>query len=279
MPSLVCNRATGRRALPRPLMEYVSERNRRVYERRSTASYWTTELSPAEQSILARYAPDIDGKDVLDLGVGAGRTTGFLATRARRYLGIDYSSRMVGVCRQRFPAAEIRHGDARDLGWIAGESFDFVLFSFNGIDNVDHQGRMRALGEVYRVLRPGGLFAFSSHNLDAAGSAFASRLLQSQTASNLSRLINPVRVAAAACRLVRRLHNFARNRGKEIRGDGYAILNDEALEFALLQYYVTEREQIRQLKEVGFVGQVDVQADDVGASYSLYYVTRKPGKP
>ena len=261
------------------MSDSVTENNRRVYERRSTASYWTTELSPAEQAIFAHRAADIDGKDILDLGVGTGRTTRFLAPRGHRYLGIDYSERMVALCRARFPAADVRLGDARELGWIPENSFDFALFSFNGIDNVDHNGRMQVLAEVFRVLRPGGVFAFSSHNLETAGSAFASRLLQSRTASNLSNLANPVRVAAATHRLARRLYNYTRNRRREIRADGYAMLNDGALEFALLQYYVTESEQIRQLKEVGFVEHVDVHADDIDAPYSLYYLTRKPAKP
>ena len=259
-------------------MASFTDRNQRVYERRSTAWYWGTELTAAEKNIFAHHAEDIDGKDVLDLGVGTGRTTRFLAPRAGRYLGIDYSARMVALCRERFPAVDIQLGDARDLSRTTSESFDFILFSFNGIDSVDHQGRMRVLGEVFRVLRPGGVFAFSSHNLDAAGSTFASRLLQSRTASNLYNLMNPVRVALAAHRLMRRLHNHATNRRKEIRAEGYAILNDEALEFALLQYYVTEREQIRQLQEVGFVEHVDVQLHDIDAPSSLYYVTRRPAK-
>ena len=44
-------------------------------------------------------------------------------------------------------------------------SFDLAWFSFNGIDYVATAGRVRILEEVRRILRPGGTFCFSSHNL------------------------------------------------------------------------------------------------------------------
>ena len=44
-------------------------------------------------------------------------------------------------------------------------TFDAVLFSFNGIDYLyPEQSREKALQEIHRVLKPGALFAYSSHN-------------------------------------------------------------------------------------------------------------------
>jgi len=252
----------------------IADSNQHVYERRATVSYWTTDLSGPELAIFELYAADIDGKHVLDLGVGAGRTSPFLARRAQRYVGLDYSHRLVSVARKRFPSLDIRHGDARDLTQFAQHSFDFVLFSFNGIDNVEHRDRMQILREIARVLRPGGLFAFSSHDLTKADASFGSRLLSSNTVRAPRQLLNPVSVFKAVIRLLRRLRNFRRNASRQTRTTGHAMLNDEALEFALLQYYVTEEEQKRQLSEVGFAEQVAVYPYPDG--YSLYYVARKP---
>ncbi|MGE4048279.1 MAG: class I SAM-dependent methyltransferase [Acetobacteraceae bacterium] len=119
-------------------------RNRSVYERPAiVAEYARAEdLTAAELRLLHRYEALIIGGHVLDLGVGAGRTTPFLASRAASYVGIDYSQNMVDACRTRFPHWHFRRGDARDLSDFATQSCDFVLFSFNGIDSVSHDGRM-----------------------------------------------------------------------------------------------------------------------------------------
>jgi SAM-dependent methyltransferase len=50
------------------------------------------------------------------------------------------------------------------LDFAADNSYGFVLFSHNGIDHLELPERERALVEMKRVLRPGGLMAFSSHN-------------------------------------------------------------------------------------------------------------------
>ena len=40
------------------------------------------------------------------------------------------------------------------------------MFSNNGIDAVDHEGRERILAEARRVLEPGGTFYYSTLNKD-----------------------------------------------------------------------------------------------------------------
>ena len=45
-------------------------------------------------------------------------------------------------------------------------SFDFILFSFNGIDYMNHDERIRTLREIRRILKTGGYFCFSTHNLN-----------------------------------------------------------------------------------------------------------------
>lgn len=127
-------------------------------------------LEPAELHLLHRVSARLAQMDMLDLGVGAGRTAVFFAPFARSYVGIDVAPGMVETCRRRLaalgtPGATFRVGDAADLSAFADASFDFVLFSFNGIDCLDAAGRERCLREIRRVLRRAGGFAFASHNL------------------------------------------------------------------------------------------------------------------
>ena len=82
-----------------------------------------------------------------------------------RYLGIDYSTAMSSSCRRRFPDLDFRLADASDLSAFENESFDAVVFSFNGLDSVvPNENRSRCFRECWRVLRPAGVFIFSSHN-------------------------------------------------------------------------------------------------------------------
>ena len=131
-------------------------------------------LQPPEMAILKLLGPRLRDMDMLDIGVGAGRTALHFPPLAKSYLGIDMAAAMVAACRARFPDLAFALGDAADLAAVADASADFVLFSFNGIDCLDLDGRRRALLELRRVLRPGGVLAFSGHNMNfVPGSALA----------------------------------------------------------------------------------------------------------
>ncbi len=105
------------------------------------------------------------GMDILDLGVGGGRTTAYLSSIAKRYVGVDYAPKMVEACRAKYPALEFHTTDAADLAIFGEGSFDAVVFAFNGIDClVPDPNRRRCLEECHRVLRKGGLLVFSTHN-------------------------------------------------------------------------------------------------------------------
>jgi SAM-dependent methyltransferase len=119
-----------------------------------------TDLTPVEARLFAAHLGD--RMDVLDLGIGAGRTTPHLRGLGGRYVGIDVEPAMVAACRERFPDADVRVGDAADLSAFDDGSFDAVVFSFNGLDYVAR--RAACLDECRRVLRPGGVLLLSRHN-------------------------------------------------------------------------------------------------------------------
>lgn len=139
--------------------------NLRAYNAPEVASHYASlnYLTPCEQLLFRTYLRP--GMSILDLGVGGGRTTKYLSTIASRYVGVDYSEAMISSCHEKFPALDFRLADASDLSPFSDESFDAVVFSFNGLDYVlPDEKRLRCLRECARVLRPDGVFIFSSHN-------------------------------------------------------------------------------------------------------------------
>ena len=121
------------------------------------------EIFPGERDIYDRYVRS--GWKILDLGVGAGRTTSYLSDRAERYVGIDFSPEMVEYCTKKFRHLEFYVADASDLSAFSDSSFDCVVFSYNGIDCLyPHERRSACISECARVLASGGMFIFSSHN-------------------------------------------------------------------------------------------------------------------
>jgi SAM-dependent methyltransferase len=121
---------------------------------------------PGERVATLWLADRLRGGDLLDVGIGTGRTTSLLRLLTANYVGIDYVEEMVQTARLRHPGIDLRLADARDLIEFDQESFDLVTFSYNGIDAVDHDDRQLILASFRRVLRPGGYLMFSTLNAD-----------------------------------------------------------------------------------------------------------------
>ncbi|WP_331234035.1 class I SAM-dependent methyltransferase [Natronorarus salvus] len=100
----------------------------------------------------------------LDIGCGTGRVTKALEERGFDVIGVDISDEMVHAARSHHPEIPFLASDAAHLPF-PDDHFDYVMFSFNGIDYLIPQSRRKqALSEIHRVLRPSGTFTFSSHN-------------------------------------------------------------------------------------------------------------------
>ncbi|MGF1646568.1 MAG: class I SAM-dependent methyltransferase [Kineosporiaceae bacterium] len=99
---------------------------------------------------------------VLEVAVGTGLTLPHYPAEAD-LVGLDASRRMLRVARRRADALgremELRHGDAHDLPW-PDSSFDAVVCVFGLCAVADPH---RAVGEMGRVLRPGGLLLLADH--------------------------------------------------------------------------------------------------------------------
>ena len=133
----------------------------------------SVDLQPPEATLFERLRSKLGSMDVLDLGVGAGRTSLHFAPVAKSYLGVDYSAAMIEACSRRMPGVRFLVGDARSMDFAANSSFDLVLFSYNGIDHLTGAERAQFLLEARQILRPGGFLIFSSHNSNFVPSIIA----------------------------------------------------------------------------------------------------------
>jgi ubiquinone/menaquinone biosynthesis C-methylase UbiE len=236
-------------------------------------SYIDLALKPAERRVLALLGHRLHEMDMLDLGIGAGRTGYTFAPLVRRYVGLDYSPRMLAKARALLGEGDgvnLVSGDARDLSTVDGP-FDLVMFSFNGIDAVGHEDRLKILGEVRRVLKPGGYFLFSSHSTGA---------LPLDTRQERSLNFRGSRLYELYARLTdipygRRIRTINRKLDLETAKErGWIIVPERGHDFQIDDYYVDPEYQVKQLRERG----LDVEAiyDVAGRDVALPFGGRDP---
>lgn len=218
--------------------------NQKTYQSQGVVKHYAQlrQLQPAEETIIQRLGDRLSSMKMLDLGVGGGRTTQHFAPLVGEYVGVDYSPEMIAACQKRFASSSrpivLEVGDARDLSQFEENTFDLILFSFNGIDYISHGDRLKVLQEIHRVGKPGGYFCFSTHNLPSMEKAFHWR-------TQLS--VNPLKTYVNLVMLgIMRLCNPSITLS-QLKSSPYEMLRDESHNFRLKTYYVRPEEQMKQL--------------------------------
>jgi ubiquinone/menaquinone biosynthesis C-methylase UbiE len=203
-----------------------------------------TALQPPETAILDLLRDRLGSMRMLDIGIGAGRTTLHFSKLAGAYVGVDYSAGMVERCRQRFGDGQqgnvsFHVCDVRSMTSLEDNGFDFVLFSFNGLDCIPHADRLQALREIARVCKPGGYFCFSAHNLRYRARLFGLRhKLTWRPRTMLKRFGHWFRLSFVHNDFVDVMRSGRR---------GYAMFNDGAHDYRTKLYYISPAEQMAQL--------------------------------
>ena len=152
-------------------MEQTPEHVRGCYNAvaREYAEKFSGELEhkPLDRELLRRFAAAV-GSDgpVYDFGCGPGHTTAFLHACGVTVRGLDLSPELLAEARARHPHIPFEVGDMLALP-LAGESVAGVV-AFYAIVHSSADQLRTALGEMRRVLRPGGLLLLSFHIGDAA---------------------------------------------------------------------------------------------------------------
>ncbi len=222
----------------------MGQTNQQAYTARRLVQHYAQlqQLQPAEQTILELLRDRWSSMKMLDIGVGGGRTTQHFAPLVREYTGIDYSTDMIAACQNRFAAFPqiplLDVCDARDLSRFPDNTFDFILFSFNGIDYIPHGDRLKVFQEVSRVGKPGGYFCFSSHNLQGI-----ERELNWRNHISLNPITSYVNLVMFA---LLRFFNPTLS-STQLSVAKHVIIRDESHNFRLKTYYIRPQEQLSQL--------------------------------
>jgi SAM-dependent methyltransferase len=239
------------------LPDFDKSPNRATYESAKFVGHYAgfEELFPAEAKIFTDFSKQFSGR-VLDIAIGGGRTTRALLPKAKQYFGSDYSEGMVRAAQAAFPSAELRQLDMRDAPKVyAGQQFDAIVISFNGIDLISWEDRCTLLQGLPALLAPNGVFVFSVHDLANADKQRGFHL-RPDLRETLHTIYKPRSLARFIIRtpswFLRAWGNRIRNRHLEKDFDGYSYLNDSGEDFGLLTTYVSMAKQTEVLKSCGY---------------------------
>lgn len=221
--------------------------NTNTYSSSKVVKYYaeySQKLQAPEIAIYEFLKLQLPEMKMLDIGVGGGRTSAFFAPEVKEYIGVDFSEGMINVCKEKFkttiPSAKFEVCDVRNLSKYKTGYFDFVFFSFNGLDNITHEERITALKEIRRICSPNGYFCFSSHNLQCLPDFFKIRFR-----------LNPLKFLKS---LIKRKKLIEQNKNaiSELPASNHVNIYDDVYDFGLHTYYVRPSYQVGQLESLGF---------------------------
>lgn len=220
--------------------------NQQIYESKKVVRNYKglNKIFPAEKVLLDMIVRKPDKETMLDLGIGAGRTTYHFASIFSKYIGVDFSAGMIEASADRFKErsnAEFIRSDVTSLPPLSIDKFDLILYSLNGIDylrNLDE--RVKLFSKIYALLKNDGVFAFSAHNTKAI-----TRLYTFQWPRR-----NPYRIIT---------EYIKQKKLRKINGPVSGFLNKDFFQlydggeyFRALTSYISPELQLKQLKEAGF---------------------------
>jgi SAM-dependent methyltransferase len=134
----------------------------RVAEEYVTRIYDELRHKPFDREMLDRFAARVKPHGLIcDLGCGPGHVARYLYDTGARVCGVDLSPEMLKHARRLNPCIEFKQGDMMALGAADGEWAGVT--AFYSIIHVAPPNLPQVLGEIRRVLSPGGLFLMAFH--------------------------------------------------------------------------------------------------------------------
>jgi SAM-dependent methyltransferase len=156
LPERASEEALRNRAYWDRLSDEYQERHKE-FIRQPEPRWGVWQIPDSELGVLG----DVSGKDVLELGCGAAHWSILLAKLGARPVGLDNSERQLEHARELMADAGVDfrlvHSSAEEVP-LPDESFDVVFCDHGAFTFADPY---RTVPEAARLLRPGGLLAFS----------------------------------------------------------------------------------------------------------------------
>ncbi len=147
-------------------MDEMIRRTRETYNRlaehyvTTTRVFNETIMHPRIVALAERFGDPLKGKIVLDLGCGAGALMRRVeALGAEEVHGVDISAKLLAIARSE-GTLNVRESSMHNLPFLDG-TFNVVLSNF-AVHYLDCEGQAQMFREVRRVLRPEGLFVYST---------------------------------------------------------------------------------------------------------------------
>jgi SAM-dependent methyltransferase len=145
------------KALWEATSDAYDQRHEQALDGKNALAWGLWRIPEAELNVLG----DVADKDILEFGCGAARWSIALARLGARPVGLDLSSRQLAHARRLMAAASVDFPlieASAEAVPLPDASFDIVFCDWGAMTFCDPY---RAVPEAARLLRPGGLFAFS----------------------------------------------------------------------------------------------------------------------
>lgn len=130
--------------------------------------YWDRFYSTKEPMEPSNFAKYVAGAwfpkpvKLLEIGCGNGRDSVFFASLGHQVTGLDLSARAIEQCQKQCQSATFVRGDFSRFEF--DDTFDVVYSRFT-LHSVDDETEKLTLANVYRHLKPGGLFVVEARSI------------------------------------------------------------------------------------------------------------------
>jgi len=224
--------------------------------------YDTLNESVPYRQMVGQHADNLEASHddlILDAGTGTGNVAVILLAQGARLIGMDFCEQALERCREKDPRGDFRFGDITQPLDFESNHFDKVsccnVFQF--LNSHHHRA---ALGELFRVLKPRGLFAITVFGAGFSSAKVYRETLRAQRkeSSLADTIVFTIRYSFSTLRIL------------------YYVWRIKKLE-ASGEYYFFDSEELRRLlEETGFEV---LKLQRVFASQCITVLAKKPALP